>query len=431
MNRGEQGVLKKKSLKRTLIISGCYVLLLAALLIGLTLARYQDAMQAYTDFKAAEFNALILGENTVEDMRAGRVNKFGVNLVTTGFRPGMTWRFDASGYNQDSVIRFSVSNGSNDEDFSEVPIEYTLKLRTSGNLPLKFTLAAWESGEPDGEPVYYNADNIKPVQNDSKERDPGNWYEYSFYPSGSPEEAVFELPGGKLSLNSYKILIEWPVSKDSDSLPVYMKEVELVEILANISSKNMLEEEGYGESPIPTDVPVYSTGVILLKPIGGQAVGTYTYEIDYRSFEPVKGNDSVRSYSFTIENGIDKHVAQTANLINYTALLKITLETADDYIYTLNGSEIQPAHYRLYDERRGTFELLDTAEYPEGKKAPDYRIYAMYTLAAAQLDNSSNDADTYTLTIEKTDSGVISTAELESISFNNKLELIVEAVFAD
>jgi hypothetical protein len=210
-----------------------------------------------------------------------------------------------------------------------------------------------------------------------------------------------------------------------------MKEVELVEILANISSKNMLEEEGYGESPIPTDVPVYSTGVILLKPIEGQAVGTYTYEIDYRSFEPVKGNDSVRSYSFTIENGIDKHVAQTANLINYTALLKIPLETADDYIYTLNGSEIQPAHYRLYDERRGTFELLDTAEYPEGKKAPDYRIYAMYTLAAAQLDNSSNDADTYTLTIEKTDSGVISTAELEGISFNNKLELIVEAVFAD
>jgi hypothetical protein len=37
----------------------------------------------------------------------------------------------------------------------------------------------------------------------------------------------------------------------------------------------MLEEEGYGESPIPTDVPVYSTGVILLKPIGGQRRNLY------------------------------------------------------------------------------------------------------------------------------------------------------------
>jgi hypothetical protein len=61
--------------------------------VGLTLARYQTSMVAYSSFKAANFNALILGENTVEAMNAASpvVNKFGVNINTTGFRPGMRW----------------------------------------------------------------------------------------------------------------------------------------------------------------------------------------------------------------------------------------------------------------------------------------------------------------------------------------------------
>jgi hypothetical protein len=430
--------MKKKSLKRTLIVSGCYVILLAVLLVGLTLARYQDAMLAYTGFKAADFNALILGANTVAAMKAGTVNKFGVNLVTTGFKPGMTWdSSDINNYNPDALINFSVSNGNNDEDSSQVSVEYTLRLRTSGNLPLTYTLAEWieDAGPEGGHYVYYSSDEGTPVTDDPAALDPGNWYEYIFHPSGEPaEEAVFELQGGQLSLNSYRILIKWPVPEGSEAnSPVYMKEVELVEILANLSSKNMLEEDGYGAAPISTAQPEYSTGIILLDP-EGKLSNSYSYEIDYRSFKADTVAETARSHSFTIENGIDKQVTQATDHINYTALLKIPYNTADDYTYTLNNSDepLELMEYRLYDERLGSYETLISADYPEGKREPDYRIYAVYRLSEdGELDNSANDADTYTLTIKKADSGVISKEELEAISFGNKLEVLVEAEFTD
>ncbi|NCB75132.1 MAG: hypothetical protein EOM51_10380, partial [Clostridia bacterium] len=451
-----------KNLKRTLIISGCYLLLLVTLLVGLTLARYQDAKIAYTSFGTANFNALILGENTIEAMTAEEptVNAFGVNLQTINYRPGMVWNENPN-LNTAEILPFSVANGKSSSDCSQVSVDYTLRLRTTGSLPFRYTLAFWiadATEEGGGHDVYYTTGEPKTVTDGSA--DAGTWYEYAFYPTGeaSAEEAVFSLSGGSLQLNSHRLIVEWPVEDGGENgtdtnSPAYMKEVEMIEILAAVSSKNMLDVDGYLDTEIPDTGLVYSTGIIIIDPAKGTTISEntqdFTYDIDYRSFS--QDGTSSRSFTFTVDNGIGRDTEQSSPYIVYDMLLKIPVNAfTRGYNYTLyTGSSAvgtalsTPMQYRLYNELDGTYIVCPTTIYPEGKSEPNYRMYAIYSLASDKtlvnrINNPSGggqisfaDADTYKLSITKPNLSQITTSELENICFDNKLNVLVEAEFTD
>ncbi|NCB52318.1 MAG: hypothetical protein EOM54_10605 [Clostridia bacterium] len=460
------------SFKRALVISGCYVFLLAVLLVGLTFARYQDAKVAYTSFGASSFNALILGENTIEGMTDAEnpvVNKFGVNLQTVNYRPGMLWSENPNLCTA-GALPFSVTNGTTGADSSQVSVEYSVRLRTSGNLPLKYTLALWVPDELEsggGHYGYYVADQPQMVTDENDHT--GTWYEHRFYPQGTdfsgsstelPPEALFELEGGSLQLQSYQLILEWPVvpggeiGTDTNS-PAYMKEVELIEILVTVSSKNMLDEEGYLDTEIPETNLAYSTGLIILDPDkgiiidGGGACTGYSYIIDYRSFS--QDGEAARSFTFRVENGVGKATEQSSAYIIYDMLLKIPVN--DDtaaYTYTLymddsdEGITLEaPMEYRMYNELDRTYEVCQTAGLPEGKTEPQYQMYAIYSIASDkmlvnQINNPSGegqisyiDDDTFKLSIAKPDNAQISNSELGDICFKNKLEVLIEAEFTD
>jgi len=458
--------------KRALVISGCYVFLLAVLLVGLTYARYQDAKVAYTSFGAANFNALILGENTIEGMTDAEnqvVNKFGVNLQTVNYRPGMQWSENPNRCTA-GVLPFSVTNGTTSADSSQVSVEYSVRLRTSGNLPLKYTLAIWlpdelESGG--GHYGFYVADEPQMVTDENDHA--GTWYEYRFYPedtdfSGSssalPPEVLFELEGGSLQLNSYQLILEWPVVDGGETgtatnSSVYMKEVELIEILVTVSSKNMLDEEGYLDTQIPEANLIYSTGLIILDPEKGiiidgeEASAGYSYIIDYRSFS--QDGETARSFTFRVENGVGKATEQSSAYIIYDMLLKIPVnDDTGAYTYTVyidNSDEGitlgSPVEYRMYNELDRTYEVCQTTSLPEGKTQPQYQIYAIYSIENDKMlvnwiNNPSGqgqisyvDGNTFKLSIAKPDDAQIPNSELGDICFENKLEVLVEAKFTD
>lgn len=455
-----------------LIITGSYVLLIAALIVGITLARYQDAKVAYASFGAANFNALILGENTIEGMTDEEnpvINKFGVNLQTTNYRPGMKWNEDPE-QNTAETLPFSVTNGTTDANSSQVSLDYSVRLRTSGNLPLKYVLALWipDEMEPCGGHYNYYAAGESRVITDSEES-AGTWYEYSFYPEDTadsgdelPPEALFDLDGGSLQLHSHRLIIEWPVTDGGENgpdtnSPIYMKEVELIEILVTVSSKNMLDEQGYLDTEIPATAP-YSVGLVILDPDKGitvegsgpsEACSEFMYKIDYRSFS--QDGATARSFMFNVENGIGKGSEQSSVYTIYDLLLKLPVnEYTGAFHYTLyaqgsdEGVELgTPMEYRLYNELDETYEVCPTADYPEGKSEPQYRMYAIYSLASDQtivnkINNPSGegqiyyaDSDTFKLSITKPDASQIFAYELEDICFDNKIEVLVEAEFTD
>jgi hypothetical protein len=451
---------RKQALKKTLIINGCYILLLAALLLGITLARYQDAMVAYTSFSAASFNALIIGDiNSAATLAGEGGDEFEVNVNTVGFRPGMRWSANAD--STAKVISFSVANGTDEADSAEVSVEYTLRRRTSGNLPLKYTLAEWLSvpAEPEGgHYVYYDSGAPQFVEND--ENDSGDWYEYSFYPEGvspvSGLEAVFELEGGSLRTNPHKLIIEWPIADGGENepdtnSPVYMKEVELMEVIATVSSKNMLGR--YENTTVPDTERVYSTGVMILHPAEGKPEGSvygYEYENDYRSFaEDYALSADARSVSFGVENGLDKHREQEADYVHYDLFLKVPvfLKTEGSiypqaYVYWLyteerpEGVELDSPVYRLYDELDGSYEEYESlpTAYSENELGSEYRMYAVYKLAEDEtLRNIGGlaDSDAYKIALRRPDNTPVSPEELAGISFYNRLEVIAEAEFDD
>jgi hypothetical protein len=236
------------------------------------------------------------------------------------------------------------------------------------------------------------------------------------------------------------LIIEWPVDAVGDNSSAYMKEVELMELIATISSKNTTNTS--------TDKPVeqaYTTGIIILDPADvtpANLIYTFTRDVDYRAFTIIDGKGSV---SISVENGVDKHRTQTAAYIHYDMYLKVPVylmeESKNSYIqpytYSLyNEGVLSAPKYRLYNELDGTvYEEYDEipAGYAAEERGSEYRLYAVYKLAENKtLENKEdnlvrNDSDLYKIAIDKT--GGINDTELSAISFDNKLEIIVEAEF--
>jgi len=233
---------KLKSLKRTMITCGAYLLLLAVLITGVTTAKYTDSVSVLASYGASSFNTVILGGRTDED--GNRIVEALSESIdaqsSTNFLPGMTYDSNPSD-NTAMLYPFSISNGVTEENKSEIGVIFTVKLRTIANLPLVFSLKHGETMMFTGEAVAIEAE----------EEGDATWYEYSFYETAETmengEEQSFILDNDALNYEDFTLVVEWPVTSDENgntNSAQYMKEVEVFELLVESSSINM---SGYTE----------------------------------------------------------------------------------------------------------------------------------------------------------------------------------------
>jgi len=425
-------VLKRgKNLKIALLLVGVYATFLTVLLTGISSAKYQETRVAYTNFGAASFNTVVLG-STAEETKAGNYRVFNVfeNPLqvshVSGYRPGMTYSEDVN-RNTAKEIKFSVANGVTWENASDASVQYEISLRTTNHLPLKYTL-------------HYNGKSYEAGEKTRLEPETSIgtvWYEQKFYETvGEGErEASFDLEGGRLNVNDYALVVEWPVENNDVK---YMKEVELLELFVTVSSKNMLEDPDYGNGVTIQTEP--GTGIIILNPDKGQS---FIHTVDYRAFATEEGKTF---YNFLIENGVGKQIKHTKVNTSYTFEIEVPWTTAtQSFQYELqdaDGNRINTteAGYRLYDvlyshERyNGNGGYVRKFEEKAGPAAADietwsasdsqYKLYKVLCVSGETvLENTLHDEREYRLVLTGDGTNNISGAT----AFDNKIEILVAA----
>ena len=430
-----------KKYKRTMITSGIYGLLLLGFLIAVSFAKYGEVKTGYTNFNAASFNAVILGDTSLSDLRQGNAKAFSDDFDGS-YGPGMTYDTDPE-KNTAGVYTFTVANGISklvdgvlSDNASDVGIKYTVRLRTSGNLPLSFTLA-WdeevellnenpETGETSttiGHRMNYYTAVRREILEAEAEGDVAR-YEYAFYRTDGEgetlDEASFYVDEGDLNLNTHKLIVEWPVFDDEGNIIqsgntgdytnsksqldgnsyVYMKEVDSLEILVMVSSVNHSASYTNAEKTlsISGEELRYGTGIIIMDESFGtpeeneeasQTVYSQDYTIDYRSFR----RDSTKSdaeiyFPFEISNGIGFIGTQRTDYIYYGMELKIPYNDYREFFRDESGNRvIESSSARWYDVDIYPFDLYvrddldfdrdgDTEEYLKlTEKSVEYRLY--------------------------------------------------------
>lgn len=335
----------KKISWAVLVLTAIFTVGMAVLLMGVSTAKYTDSRMAYAGFGVSKFNVVILGENTLSALETGEgIKAFNTSLRTTDLLPGMTYNQD-EGLNTAEVFPFSVANGSRMKNVSEASLEYYVRMRTTCNLPLKYSLRC-------GDEIYSAADPIMISPNNEEEL---VWYELRFYknqpgsfenPGVLPEEAVFELSGGTLELDSYELLVEWPIEAAgagviASNSVVYMKEIELLEVRVVASSKNMIT------TTPPEDFSVdnyYGQGIIVLDEEAGAKQGgitRFTYTVDLRSYQPSNPN----IFPLIVDNGVGKGLTTQQIRTNYTVKLLVPYNNlTKDLSFGLRYKDSNDAH---------------------------------------------------------------------------------------
>ena len=342
-----------KKLKRIMISSGAYIVLMSILLIGVSTAKYTQASVAYASFGAAGYNVVLLGRDpetgdlTLGD---GSPEQFGKTLLSGDFEPGMTYSSD-SNLNTARVFPFSVANGTCPEDVSEIAQDYTVTLRSTKNLPLDYKLSLGSMVFSASEPKALDK-NGKVIRNAAHAELDENgiaWYEWTFKDIGNTEEGtlemdsspVFSLPAGTVTANEHAIIIEWPVRKDANGVTTdnsqdYMNEIELLEVRV-ASSQRSGATELQTITIDPTDSRVYSRGLIQL---GDAENGDLReYQVDYRAFKP---DGSAYTYEFSVENGAGKMRDFTYGPEEFTVSMQVPM------LYQMHSAGTGSVQY-LYD----------------------------------------------------------------------------------
>lgn len=430
-----------KSLKIALLLVGVYAAFLTVLLTGISSAKYQETRIAYTNFGAASFNTVILGR-TQEETMAEKYKVFNVFADplelsnVSGYRPGMIYNEDIA-ENTAREIPFSVANGVTGENASDASVQYEIFLRTTGQMPLKYTL------KHDGK--LYAAGEKEKIEPDTVIGTA--WYEQKFYEEtadGSRRGATFDLDGGALRVNDYSLIVEWPVETADDGQKTndvkYMKEVDLLELFVTVSSKNMLDEPNYGGSVTIQEEP--GTGLVILDPSKGE---TFIHTVDYRAFDAEEGTTS---YSFVIENGAEKGIAQNTTHTSYTFEIEVPWTSkTQSFQYRLQDAEgeeliLSEAGYRLYDvlyshERyngnggyKRQFEAKDgpTQADIEAWSAPgsQYKLYKVFRYShETTLENAAHAEKEYRLVL----TGAATNGITDEMAYANKIEILVDAKY--
>ena len=412
-----------KTLKIALLLAGIYIAFMAVLLTEISNAKYAETRVAYTNFGAASFNTVIVNDTeggyaafTVfdEPVQAAQVS---------GYRPGMKYDADQA-KNTAQEIPFTVANGMDRASASDAAVEYVICLRTTGHLPLKYTLRCKQSGSS----FLDYAAQFEGTLDDNGT----TWYEYRFYQTVGEEkqEVTFELDGGDLHGNDYTLVVEWPVPAGEDTNDVkYIKEVDLLELFVTVSSKNMLEVEGYGKNPNIQIQP--GTGILILDT---QRADRFVHTLDYRAFTT---KNSTTTYNFIIENGVGKQVQHKKVNTDYTIEIEVPYTNdTKSFGYSLKGETGDvpwvESGYRVYDVLyygKGstpykTYESEPPAADVTAYSAPDspYKLYKVYKVPAFYLENLKHDEHQYQLVLTGPDS-----AKIESVAFANKIDIIVTA----
>ncbi|NCA99933.1 MAG: hypothetical protein EOM70_11220 [Clostridia bacterium] len=450
---------------RVLLVITVYAMVLFWLLSGMTQAKFQETSTAYARFGAANFNAVILGDNTPEamtDPETPVVNEFGAGLATSGLRPGMTWQVNPD-LNTARTFPFTIANGRDQATASESTVEYSIILQTTGHLPLQYTLTLWQDNlleEGGGHYEIYTPG--EPIVVERENPSDSLWYEYTFHPAATvaPEPALFEIQGGQLALNAHQLVVEWSSTAAGSNLGRFMKEVELLQLKVEVSSKNRLVEDGYLDTQVP-EIPVTkASGILVLEDkagigLTGQEKQRYAYTIDLASFR-LNGDEA--RFDFELNNGIELGLAQTATALSCDLYLKVPLgQQSDDMAYgwtdlteglaygwrdLVSQSSAVPLvspEYRLYNEMDGSYANLTAPEnWPTDKTEPGYRLYAFYKLTSDKvlvnkINNPSGegtlpfaDASSFQLSIRRTDGSDWTNEAIAAIRFANKLEIQVE-----
>ena len=394
--------------KVSYILYAIIMLIIVALMFGVSSAKYTDVIKAYTGYGIADFNAIILGDSS-----SGTIKAFDGDIIANNCDPGMAYTDDEN--NTAKLIPFSIANGITEENASETGLSYTLKLRTTRNIPLDFSLLKIVS---DDEKVLYATDGPVLIE-DSNEAGSSSitkniWYEWTFYEAdgeeGEKEEAVFTLTGGELTIDNFQLVVEWPITEGGaiqasdgsdgmvgipDNSVDYMKEIDLIELFVTVSSNNSLDEEHEGYSYGLDDI--YGKGIILLDPstgIVGENAGEeddaytnrYSYLVDFRAFHAIDLNKyqfspetpdiKNNAYEFEVNNGVGLGIDPDSTKTEYYFELKVPYTTAlsDDETTLAEEDAVYATKdftYKLYSYNsiNKNYTLLT----PSG--AAEYRLY--------------------------------------------------------
>ena len=351
-----------EKLKKIMIISGTYLVLMTVLLIGVSTAKYTDARITYSSFGTADFNVVLLG--TAEDGTAaqeGTVKQFGRTLLAAQYKPGMVFTGNSE-TNTAKLYSFTVANSTEEDNVSDVGVMYNVVLRTTKNLPLSYKLLQ----DTDG--TVYQTDPVCTVL--PKDENGLQWYEWTFRApetgQGDAGQPVFFLAGGAADSNNHTLVIEWPIVTGNAGIdtnsPVYQKEVELLEVRIIAAGRNAAQALMEDPAVEPGDDRFYGKGLIKLIP-GEQS----DYFVDYRSFR--RRSPGHYSFDFALDNGVGNGFHPTEDVTAYSVRLRVPYNTnTSAYEYTLAfrdaGAEnadsegyitLQPSEtsYVLHDELAG------------------------------------------------------------------------------
>ncbi len=367
---------KKKSI---ILIAAVCIVLCAALLIPVTLAKYIHSLNGYAQMGIQPFNAAIIPVEYTEGEGESTVKKT-VRLSSKDFHPGMQYSTEIGSEalpDTSAITEFYVANGTEEANAVTMPLQYTVRIRTGCSLPLRYTLMIIND---EGEAEYYSTegDPIKIIDENSEIR-----YEYYFSPISTTEippldeASIFTVPLGtpaetepngdlpddssgaeeteaqlmteappsdeptpevdeaKFMLerdeaaeknyvqNQHALIAEWPGGTEY-SKSEYMKEVELIEIVVTVTSLNNLENSS-GGATTTTPPDYYGEGIVVITPAGGTS---YSYEIDLRSFQ---SSETTGVFYFKVDNGVGYGYKYDGGEkeIRYSMEFKVPIELID------------------------------------------------------------------------------------------------------
>ena len=333
---------KRKQLSK--IIPGIVLLVvLVSLFVFFGSAKFLDRRRGFTQFDVANFNAIILGNTSLEELKAGTIYDFAETSGTESY-PGM----------EQKELYFSIANGvsfkeeqtdaegnvqtSITDNASDTMIEYSIRLLTTGNMPINFRLVKLAADGTDEASLKTEFVESSYLDEDLRNGDPKTadtsidgtkWNIYRFMEplgEGLPDtEASFTLTGGELNLNRYKLILDWPIESavtDENGIQLmkasnsqdYRKEFDNLQLLVTVKSKDQTEEIAV---PVDTEDLLfdrYSKGIIITIPSLSEADsyeekrGLYTYDhiIDLRAFErdEAAAETDLGTYEFDVNNGV-------------------------------------------------------------------------------------------------------------------------------
>ncbi len=297
------------------------VTVITALLVSMIMGRYQQSFVGYGEILAAEYNvALLDGEYGY----ASLLSASGGGGYVTGFSPNRIILNPMDPADEEKHRYFTVANGTTAANHANIKMQYNVRMSTTSNLPLTFSLSYYgtQEGEDDTydqDPSVYIAYGTPAAEGDRvfEELGPGS-ISYRFFAAGqfnpdgtlkeNAQEAEFYLSGSSLSIAKHAISTEWPKTvtvADNGGTAVYhqnkqeyRKEIDVLEVLIESSSVNMRLAAGYGDNPPVPDYYGVGRIVVPLGTVGDTA--TYFYNMSWQGFQ--EQSPGTNTYRFAVQN---------------------------------------------------------------------------------------------------------------------------------